>query len=149
MKRFSIIIALALALGGGALAVAQEPDHTINSPNDLTANPLVDQRALGDQQAPRPHEAPEQESPPAAEIDAALKATLSRVGRDAVAAEAEPVAKAESDDCLLADEHKNIQVLLTKECVAEVKSTLAEVNSEQPDAKDPSGAEERPASQRP
>ena len=132
MKRIALGIMLALALGGTALAVAQEP----NQPTDQPAT------------VPYPEQAATQAklSPLAAEVDEAIKATLDRAGRSAVAAEAKPIADATATDCLLADEHQNIQVLLTKECVAEVKSQLAEVEREQPSEADarPEADSQRP-----
>jgi hypothetical protein len=121
VKRLTLLIIVVLALGGGALAVAQEPNQS------------TDQAVA----VPPPGKAEEAAplSPLAAEVDKAIKASIDRAGRSAVAAEAKPVAEAKASDCLLADEHENIQVLLTKECVAEVKTQLAEVESEQlPDA---------------
>ena len=114
MKRISVIIILALALGGGALAVAQEPDQPTDQPNA----------------APYPNQADKQAhlSPLAAEVDNAIKTSIDRSGRTAVAAEAKPVAEATASDCMTTDEYENINVLLTK--MAEVKSRLAEVESE-------------------
>jgi hypothetical protein len=132
VKRISIIIILALALGGGALAVAQEPDQA------------TDQAVT----VPPPEKAMEAVplSPLAAEVDKALKATIARAGRSAVAAEAKPVAEAKASDCLLADEHENIQVLLTEQCVTAVKSQLAQVESKQlPDADAQPEPEDQPA----
>ena len=132
MKRIISVILGLLVLGGGALAVAQEP-----------AEP-ADQAA-----AVPPPEKPQDAArlnPLAAEVDKAIKASIGSAGRTAVAAEAKPVADAGPSDCMLVDEHMNIQVLLTEECVAEVRSRLAEVEREQPSAieSEPDGDRQRP-----
>lgn len=120
MKRISVLIFLGLTLGGAALAVAQQPDQPSDQPIAI----------------PRPEQpdAAEQLSPLAAEMDEALKAGIARSGRAAVAAEAKPLTEAKASDCFTADEYGNVSVLLTEQCVAEVKSQLNEVPSQLPES---------------